>query len=92
MPTLPARDALHLIWPLVYATKRRHLTENERNELRHLCGVLGSVPLPIAGFADSVEVICMAVQSSGVLDDGIMRNPDDILDYLDDLNSLINVL
>ena len=90
MPRIAARTSLHSMWPLIHAAQSRSLTIDERNELRRHCDILASLTIPIPDFTNSVELLRLAIHSSGVsANDGKMQSPERILEYLDEIDDLL---
>ena len=92
MQRVAAQNALHAMWPIIDAAQSRSLTIEEQYTLRRLCAVLASITIPIRDFTNSVELLRLAIHSSGAFErDGKMQNADRILEHLIQINELLIV-
>ena len=89
MPTIAARNALTLMWPIIYAAQSRTLVPSEVGELRRLCEILKQGVPSLQDYTDCAEQLCLSIHSSGVFETGIPKAPDRLLEYIDDLRKML---
>ena len=89
MSTIGAKNALTAMWPIIYTARERPLSNDEIAELRRVCNVLEHCFPGREAEHDIIEQLCLSIHSSGVFETGNPKKADRLLEYIDDLRSML---
>ena len=88
MSTLTALNSLRTMWLLIYNSRGRKLTREERIELEHLCELIHLVPNR-GEFNEAAAEFCSMFESCGVFESGVVNLPERVLEYIDRLQEML---
>jgi len=89
VPTLTALNALSAMWLLIFNARTRQLTDHERAELARQCKLMPTIPSRI-DFNRAADEFCLMLQSCGAFESGVIKAPDRMLEYLDELRAMLD--
>jgi hypothetical protein len=89
VPTLTARNSLSAIWLLIYNSRGRKLTEQECAELARLCDTIPAI-VGRDGFNQASEEFGLMLKSCGVFETGVVKLPERMLEFIDELQAMLN--